>query len=88
MRCSCPSPVVVGGQILSVSTCPICLPPGSIAFMMNNGKQLDLLKGVDTPEDLLYLDSVRSVSAVGEGEGDMKDQNAQRSRESGSFLPF
>ncbi len=37
------------GQVLRVETCPVCLPVGSITWLIENGRQLELFgeEGVD-----------------------------------------
>ena len=53
--------------MLEVSTCPVCLPPGAISWLIENGRQLDLFGGVTqtllAPEEVVpQVDSLVSVS--------------------------
>jgi len=43
--CGCRDVVDDSGHVLIVGTCPLCLPPGSISWLIDNGRQLDLFRG-------------------------------------------
>jgi len=49
-RCGCET-VTDGDTVLSVQTCPSCLPAGAITWLIENGRQLELFEeqGVGTP---------------------------------------
>ena len=42
--CVCPAPVIDpnSGNVMSVHTCPACLPAGAITYLIENGRQLEL----------------------------------------------
>ena len=42
--CGCMEAVVVAGQVVRVDTCPVCLPVGSITWLIENGRQLELFE--------------------------------------------
>ncbi len=67
MSCDC-SPAVYdsAGRVLKVGTCPVCLPPGAITWLIESGRQLDLFSdhaALPGPEDFVSLDTHVSVSA-------------------------
>jgi len=47
--CGCETVTTDAGQVVSCDTCPVCLPPGAITWLIENGRQLELLEeeGVD-----------------------------------------
>jgi len=51
----------------SVRTCPVCLPPGAISWLIENGRQLDLFSDPElllVPEEIVpQVDRSGSVSA-------------------------
>ena len=51
--------------MLRVSTCPFCLPAGAITWLIDNGRQLDLMPeyGLTVEEHEFNLDRSISVSA-------------------------
>ena len=59
-----------------VRTCPVCLPPGAITWLIENGRQLDLFLDGASPEvlpgldEVVRLDKSVSVSGLVEVEGD------------------
>jgi len=66
--CDCRPPVVKEGQVLRVDTCPLCLPPGAITWLIESGRQLDMFS--DPAEVVVaeqgfvpYVDRSVSVSA-------------------------
>ncbi len=60
-----------------VQTCPVCLPPGAITWMIENGRQLELFSDGAVPadlpggDDIVRLDMSVSVSALPEAEADV-----------------
>jgi len=44
VKCSCRVSLVVAGQVVRVDTCPVCLPVGSITWLIENGRQLELFE--------------------------------------------
>ena len=69
MICNCrPAEVDSIGQVLSIGTCPVCLPPGAITWLIENGRQLDMFSdpadsGVANEEIVPQVDKLGSVSA-------------------------
>ena len=77
--CNCRAPLVEAGQVVRVDTCPVCLPRGSITWLIENGRQLELFsdKGV--------LEPVRGLESI---ERSAQDQVTKPARGSESVLPF
>ena len=49
MICDCkPAQLDAEGQVLIVGTCPVCLPPGAISWLIENGRQLDMFSDAQT----------------------------------------
>ena len=67
MSCSCRTELLESGQVWKVQTCPSCLLPGAITWLIENGRQLDMFSDTQTPladEGFVpQVDSVGSVSA-------------------------
>jgi len=81
--CECdPTVYDDSGHVLEVSTCPYCLPVGSIELMIENGRQLDLW------EILPQVDSSISVSALTETETGESFLINMKDPSSGKGLPF
>ena len=78
MRCECRPALVRAGQVVRVDTCPVCLPPGAITWLIENGRQLELL------EEKGVLEPVRGLESI---ERSARDQVKPRPH-SGDDLPF
>ncbi len=68
MICSCrPAEIDSEGHVLAVGTCPVCLPPGAIGWLIENGRQLDMFSDTQTlvarTEIVPQVDRSGSVSA-------------------------
>jgi len=57
-ECTCAAWVDEQPDPYSFRTCPECLPPGSIEWLIENGRQLDLL------EDRGVLEPVRGLESI------------------------
>ena len=66
--------------MVSVGTCPQCLPVGSITWLIENGRQLDLL------EDRGVLAPMRGLESIEKCAQDPVTNDRQRSAE--GLLPF
>ena len=68
--CSCRPPLHdESGQVLRVETCPLCLLAGSITWLIENGRQLDMFHALAVAPTLSEVDRSVSVSALVEVEG-------------------
>ncbi len=75
--------MVEDGQVISVMTCPLCLPPGAITWLIENGRQLDMFSDsgvLPVAGRQCILDSQVSVSGLDEDEASVVSQD--------SDLPF
>jgi len=43
-ECGCRTVFDGSENVVSVGTCPVCLPAGAITWLIENGRQLDLLE--------------------------------------------
>ena len=46
------------GQVVRVDTCPVCLPPGAITWLIENGRQLELFSDSGVLEPMGGLESI------------------------------
>ena len=69
--CGCRTVLDGSGHVISVGTCPKCLPAGAITWLIENGRQLDLLV---EPSDHPWVDPVvRAVTEMDSHEQDSSE---------------
>ena len=59
-ECGCRS-VWAGENVVSVSTCPQCLPVGAITWLIENGRQLELFGEQGVVTDVRGLESIENA---------------------------
>ena len=60
--CGCSTTVGVDGLVYHVGTCPKCLPPGAITWLIENGRQLDLLEDGGVAKAVRGLESIEKYA--------------------------
>ena len=81
--CGCSSVFDGSGHVVSVGTCPQCLPVGSMEYLIENGRQLDIFEG--PPEPLRGSGGTHWVSGHA-SDDHVKDKRSGSVLDSG--LPF
>ena len=56
--CGCKTVLDAGDHVVSVGTCPKCLPVGAITWLIENGRQLDLLEDRGVLAPMMGLESI------------------------------
>ena len=56
--CGCRTVFDGSDHVVSVGTCPECLPAGAITWLIENGRQLDLLSDSGVLEPVRGLESI------------------------------
>ena len=65
--CGCRTVLDGSGHVISVGTCPKCLPAGAITWLIENGRQLELfeeegvgarMRGLESIEDSMHQSDV------------------------------
>jgi len=56
--CGCRTVMDGGDHVVSVGTCPVCLPSGAITWLIENGRQLELFDGQGVLMPVRGLESI------------------------------
>ena len=78
--CGCRTVFDGSGHVVSVGTCPLCLPVGAITWLIENGRQLEMFEG--PPEPVPVPGGTHSVSGL------ESDDSVQDKRSRVRDLPF
>ncbi len=60
--CDCGTRCDDGGHVVSISTCPQCLPAGAITWLIENGRQLELFEEEGVGAQVRGLESIEKYA--------------------------
>ncbi len=83
--CGCRTIIDGSGHVVLVSTCPRCLPPGAITWLIENGRQLDLFEDGGTEAG---AEGMLSMSRDGSDDSPEVSSDDHGPSQDGSDLPF